>query len=141
MGGFDALHRRNYTGNIRGLFIEAYDRWALLIIDIPFWGTLGTLSVAILFYILAKLSERLGSVERMSPLYRYYYVALILWVFGYITQLLVAQISSTPESFPHWSLSPLFLLFAYSLPLAIGATIGLIVTWHYWSWLVTESRK
>jgi hypothetical protein len=93
-----------------------------------------------LFFILAKLSERLGSVEKMSPLYRYYYVALVLWLLGYITQLLMARISLTPEDFPGWLVSPWFLLMAYYLPLAIGATIALVTTWRYWSWLVLGTR-
>jgi len=110
-------------------------------IDMSFWGTMGTFSVIILFFVLARLSERLGSVEKMSPHYRYYYAALLLWVIGYITHLLVTQTSSTPKIFPAWLIAPWFLLFAYYLPLALGTTIGLVVTWHYWSWLVKESRK
>jgi hypothetical protein len=109
-------------------------------IEISFFGTLGTLSVIVLFFILAKLSERLGSVEKMSPLYRYYYVALFFWIVGFVTQLFMARINLTPEDFFGWLLSPWVLLMAYYLPLAIGATIALVITWRYWSWLVFETR-
>ena len=101
-------------------------------------GTLGTLSVIILFYILAKLSEKFGSVIKMSPIFRYYYVALGFWIIGFITHLLVARAVLTPESTSAWFVAPWFLLLAYHLPLAIGVTIGLVITWRYWSWLVTE---
>lgn len=105
-------------------------------VDVTFLGTFGTLSVILLFFILARLSERLGSVERMSPIYRYYYVAIFFLVIGYITHLLAARVILIPKSFSEWLTSPWFLLLAYHLPLAIGVTIGLIITWRYWSWLV-----
>lgn len=103
-------------------------------------GTLGTLSLIVLFYILAKLSERFGSVIKMRPFYRYYYVALVFLVIGYITHLVVARSIPMPEDVPSWLLAPWFLLLAHHLPLTIGVTIGLIITWRYWSWLVTEDN-
>ena len=104
-------------------------------------GTLGTLSIMFLFYILARLSERLGSVERMAPLYRYYYVALIFLALGGATHLLVARVSLTPATFPAWLLSPWFVLLTHYLPLALGVTIGIVITWRYWSWLFNQLTK
>lgn len=101
-------------------------------------GTLGTLSLLLLIYILAKLSERFGSVIKMRPLYRYYYTALIFLAIGYLAHLAAAQAVLAPESMPTWVLAPWFLLLAHHLPLTIGVTIGFIITWRYWSWLVTE---
>ena len=109
-------------------------------IEISFLGTLGTLSVIILFYILGKLSDRLGSVEKMSPLYRNYYVSIIFWALAFVIQLLVARINLTPEDFPGWLMSPWFLLLTYYLPMSIGATISILVTWRYWSWLISASK-
>jgi hypothetical protein len=102
-------------------------------------GTLGTLSLIYLFYILARLSERLGSVEKMPPIYRYYYVAIFFLSIGFLYHLLAARFHSVPESFPHWFSSSWFLLLVHYLPLAVGVTIGLYVTWRYWSWLVTKN--
>jgi len=104
-------------------------------------GTLGTLSIVFLLYILARLSERLGSVERMEPIYRYYYLALLLIVLAYVFHLLVVRVNLTPENFPDWVLAPWFVLLAYYLPLAVGLTIGLVVTWQYWSWLIREPKR
>lgn len=109
--------------------------------DITLLGTLGTISVILLFYILAKLSERLGSVERMSPIYRYYYVAITLTAIGAVTHILAARITLSPQGMPAWLSSPWFLLLTYYLPLTVAVTISSIVTWRYWSWIITEFKK
>jgi len=101
-------------------------------------GALGTLSVLILFYILAKLSERFGAVIKMRPRYRYYYLALVFLLIGWIAQLLVMAVNLMPANIQDLFNSTSFLLLAYYLPLTIGVTIGLVITWRYWSWLVTE---
>ena len=101
-------------------------------------GTFGTLSMIVLFYILAKLSERFGSVIKMPPIYRYFYLAILLFLVSYMANLLVVRTIVTPEDNPAWLTAPWFLLLAYHLPMAIGVTIGLIITWRYWSWLITE---
>ena len=101
-------------------------------------GTVGTLSVIALFYILAKLSEKFGSVIKMAPIYRYYYLAILLLCLSYIVQLILVRVTLTAEYFPAWLTAPWFLLLTYYLPRAIGVTIALIITWRYWSWLITE---
>jgi hypothetical protein len=103
-------------------------------------GTFGTLSIIALFYILAKLSERFGSVVKMPPRYRYYYIGIAVLAIGYLTHLVVANAILTLEKTPAWLISPGFLLATYHLPLAIGLTIGLVITWRYWSWLITEKN-
>ena len=99
------------------------------------FGTFGTLSVIYLLYILLKLSQRLGSVEKMAPTYKYYYIAIIFVAVGYITSLLVVL---APQSFAGWLASPWVLILGYYLPMSIGVTVGLVVTWRYWSWLLTN---
>ncbi len=100
-------------------------------------GILGTLSLMVLFYVLAKLSERFGAVIKMAPIFRYYYLGVIFLAIGSITHFIVAALLTSGNS-PVWLVAPWFLLLAYHLPLAIGLTIGLVITWRYWSWLVTE---
>lgn len=101
-------------------------------------GTLGTLSVLVIFYILAKLSERFGSVIKMRPQYRYYYTALVLLLVGWIAQLLVMAADLMPASVQTWLHSSWFVLLFHFIPVTIGVTIGLVITWRYWSWLVVE---
>ncbi len=74
----------------------------------------------------------------MRPQYRYYYVALIFLLIGWVAQLLVMATGLMPASLQNWLNSPWFLLLAYYLPVTIGVTIGLVITWRYWSWLVAE---
>ena len=103
-------------------------------------ATAGTISLVILFFVLAKLSERFGSVVRMSPLYRYYYLSLFLALISATVQVLAVR-AETVTTIPVWITTPWFLLLAYHLPLAIAVSIGIYVTWHYWSWLITERSE
>ena len=104
-------------------------------------GTVGTISLVILFYILARLSERFGAVVRMNPLYRYHYLSLILALISSAVHFMVARAEATSIDIPSWFTAPWFLLVAYHLPLTIAVTIGIYVTWHYWSWLLTENNE
>jgi hypothetical protein len=99
-------------------------------------GTVGTLSLVVLFYVLARLSERFGAVVKMDPAYRYYYVALALAVISAVIHLYAA--GAAPATLPTWFTADWFLVLAYDLPLAVAVTISLYVTWYYWSWLITE---
>ena len=120
------------------LFTKTYDRRPFLIALGSLLGALGTLSILIIIYILAKLSERFGTVIKMRPRYRYYYIALIFLFIGWFAQLLVLATDLIPADVQSWLNSSWFLLVAYYIPLAIGVTIGLVITWQYWSWLVSE---
>lgn len=104
-------------------------------------GSLSTLATIYVLYILAKLSERLGSVEKMRPLYRYYYWAMGLVFVSFLAQLLAVYINTLANSTLQWLASPWFTLVGHYLPLAGGVTLGIYVTWQYWSWLITESQK
>lgn len=103
-----------------------------------FLGIVSSLSILTLFFVLFKLSERFGSVVKMKPFYRQYYLALIFSGIGLLTHIFIVFASLQPETAPTIINSSWFLLVAYHLPLAIGVSIGLFVTWRYWSWLVTE---
>jgi hypothetical protein len=98
-------------------------------------SALGLVSVIYLFFVLARLSERLGSVEKMIPRYRYYYVAIAFITVGLFSYLAAIQIGESPFLRMTW-----IPLLTYHLPLAVGVTIGLAVTWWYWSWLLKDKR-
>lgn len=104
-------------------------------------GTVGTLSVIILFFVLARLSERFGAVVKMRPLYRYYYLSLLLALVSATTHILTAKADSIATDNPSWLTNLWFPLLAYHLPLTIAVSIAMYVTWHYWSWLITELNK
>ena len=99
-------------------------------------GTTGTLSLIILFFVLARLSERFGAVVKMNPLYRYYYLSLLLAIIASATHIAVVRVDS--PDIPDWVVNPWFLIVAYHLPLMAAVTIAIYVTWQYWGWLITE---
>jgi hypothetical protein len=99
---------------------------------------LGTIAIIFLFFILARLSEKLGAVTRMLPHYRWFWVGIGFLGIALISQLLRISVSLAGQTSFRWSNSHLFYLVTYHLPMAVGVTIGLAVTWRYWSWLLTE---
>ena len=138
MGRFVTLCGRCFSRGFGSVFIKIDDGGALLSSFGALLGALGTLSILVVLYILAKLSERFGSVIKMAPLYRYYYLAILFLAIGSITQLFVVRATLTDEYSQVWFTTPWFLFLAYHLPLAVGVTIALVIAWRYWSWLITE---
>ena len=101
-------------------------------------GALATISLLVLFFILAKLSKRFGGVVKMKPIYWFYYIAMGVTGLSLLTQLIVAGANIKPDNVPLIIRSAWFLFLFYYLPLTIGVTIAAYITWRYWSWLVTE---
>lgn len=99
---------------------------------------LGTVAIAFLFFILARLSKKLGDVTRMPPYYRWFWIGNGFLGIALISQLLRISVTLTKQASYPWLESPLFYLITYHLPMAVGITIGLAVTWRYWRWLLTE---
>ena len=99
---------------------------------------LGTFSLIVLFFILARLSEKLGAVTKMGPHYRLFWVGLGFMAIALMAQFLRIGLSLTKQDEDLWLNTPAFYLITYHLPMAIGITISLVVTWRYWSWLLTE---
>ena len=99
---------------------------------------LGTISIIFLFFILARLSGKLGAVTRMLPYHRWFLAGQGFLGVALISQLLRISELLTRQASCLWSDMSLAYLITYHLPMAIGVTIGLVVTWRYWSWLLTE---
>jgi len=99
---------------------------------------LGTAAIIFLLFILARLSQKLGAVTRMPPHYRWFWVGIAFLSIALIAQLIRISVMLTGQANYWWLSSPVFYLFTYYLSMAIGVTIGLAVTWRYWSWLLTE---
>jgi hypothetical protein len=99
---------------------------------------LGTVSLIFLFYILARLSEKLGAVTKMAPHYRWFWVGMGFLGVALIAQFLRISVLLTKQASYFWLDAPAFYLITYHLPMVIGITISLVVTWRYWSWLLTE---
>jgi len=105
------------------------------------FSAIAPLAIVILFHILAKLSRRFGSVLQMNAVYKWYYLAEGLGIIAVLAHLWQASAILSSPSAPSVALSPAFILFLHHLPMAAAVTIGLVVTWKYWRWLIIEEEK
>ena len=71
---------------------------------------LGAISVIFLFFILARLSEKLGAVTRMPPRYRWFWVGIGFLDIALISQLLRITVILTGQSSYAWLNDPIFYL-------------------------------
>jgi hypothetical protein len=100
-----------------------------------FAGVAGELSIAFGLVVIASLSRRLGSVTRTSPYYVWLYVAAFMLCISVLARLLNLgrglDVAATLHEHLLW-------VFIYKGLPALGITLGVIVTWRYWSWLLAE---
>lgn len=102
-------------------------------------GSMGLISLTYALLVLAQFGRKLGAVTKMKPFYRGYYVAACFVGLALIVRLIRASVFlAPPDTIPTLLNSALFYLFFYHLPLAIGLSVGLAITWRYWSWLLKE---
>ena len=95
-------------------------------------GLLGPLAFAVALVVIGALSKRLGAQTRARPYYLGFYAAAALMLLSIGAQLL-ALLSIVPH--PDGDL--LWVLLGDGLP-ALAVTIGVILAWRYWSWLLAE---
>lgn len=89
---------------------------------------LGPASIAVALFVLGALSKRLGNVTHAKRYYIGFYVAAFLIVVGLVIR--AARVVQEGE--------PVGQLIVYDLFMAAGVTLGVIITWRYWSWLLAE---
>ena len=81
----------------------------------------------------------------MPPLYKWFYVAEALAGIALTAHLLQASAYLSNPAAPVkqiWAVTDIaFTLVFYQIPLAIAVTIGFIITWKYWGWLLTERKS
>ena len=88
------------------------------------------LALIISLWVMAQISRRFGEVTHRPPLYRGFYVALVMLVLPLLTRLLaIGQTGYTDRR-------RLFEALFHDLPLALGITLAVIIAWRYWGWLV-----
>lgn len=102
-------------------------------------GSLGLFALLYALVILAQFGNKLGAVTKMRPFYRGYYGAACLVGIALIVRFIRTSVFwASPGSMSPILNEPLFYLLLYHLPLALGMTLGVGITWHYWSWLLKE---
>lgn len=98
-------------------------------------GLLGGIAIATALVVLGLLSKRLGSVTRTPPYYVWLYVAAGLMLVSILTRLV--HLGQGPEVAVTLIEDKVSVLLYAGLP-AIAITLGVVVAWRYWSWLLAE---
>lgn len=103
-------------------------------------GSMGLLSLVFTLLILARLSDKLGAVTKMPKYYRGFYVASALLLVAALVRFLKANLlfAALPQTGLAFLNSDVVSLLFYHIPLALSSTIGLVITWRYWGWLLKE---
>lgn len=100
-----------------------------------FAGLLGFFAIGVALIVLGRLSQHLGKVTQARSYYLgNYFAAVLIWAgalsrFYFITR---------GQSILDASDDNLVYILLIDGLLALGVTIGLMVTWYYWSWLLAE---
>ncbi|MCL7452875.1 MAG: hypothetical protein M8467_07475 [Anaerolineae bacterium] len=103
------------------------------------FGSAGLISLMYGLLILAQFGRKLGAVTKMRPFYRGYYAAAGCLGLALVVRFIRASVFwAPPETISSLLNAPVFYLLLYHLPLAVGLSGGLAITWHYWSWLLKE---
>jgi hypothetical protein len=95
---------------------------------------LGPVSITVALIVIGLLSKRLGNATRAAPHYVGFFVAALLVGISVIARIVnlglnLADTEALQE--PGW-------VFLYNGLPALGVTLGVIVAWRYWSWLLAE---
>jgi hypothetical protein len=98
-------------------------------------GLLGQASVLVALLVIGQLSKRLGGVTRAPRYHLGFYAAAILMGISILARLL--NLGRGPEVAAALGQDGLWVLLYIGLP-AIAVTLGTIIAWRYWSWLLAE---
>lgn len=98
-------------------------------------GLLGFVAIGVALIVLGRLSQRLGDVTHARPYYIGNYVATSLVWAGALSRFYFITRGQSILDASDGNL--VYILLIDGLP-ALGITVGLMVTWYYWSWLLAE---
>ena len=86
-------------------------------------------SVIVALLVIAQLSQRLGAVTKRPPIYRWFYISIVMVV--------VAILSRAGALLWPVALEATTALL-YDMLIMVALVISLVVAWRYWSWLLSE---
>jgi len=98
-------------------------------------GLIGFMAIGVAMVVLGRLSQRLGKVTHARPYFVGNYLAAGLIWMGAIARFYFITGGQGNSEASNGNL--VYILLIDGLP-ALGVTIGLMVTWYYWSWLLAE---
>ena len=105
-------------------------------------GVTGLVAMGFVFLILARLTQKWEVVTKIRSYYYMFYVSAALVGIASVVRLLrigYLEAKAGPQ-FLLDSQSWFYLCFYY-IPLAVGITISLGVTWKSWGWLLGEASS
>lgn len=100
------------------------------------FGLLSAVGVGVAFVLLGRLSNRLGAASKARPHTWGFYIASGFLLASAVLQALNIVLGA---SAPGAALDTAAGLVLHNVMPAVGITIGLVYTWHYWSWLLAET--
>ncbi|MGD2144919.1 MAG: hypothetical protein PVF54_10610 [Anaerolineae bacterium] len=109
----------------------------MLVISAPL-AAVGLTAVVYLGLIFFTLSERLNAVANRPDHHRWFWVANGLIAIAAASQAIRSTASLAPQHAFAYLLEPWFSLVTFHIPLAVGATIDLLLVWYYWGWILRE---
>jgi hypothetical protein len=98
----------------------------------------GLLSIAYMGFLFARFSRRLSAVTKMAYRQCWFWVANVLVFLAAISQAVRGAACLASRDAPAVLLSSWFALLSFSIPLAIGVTLVLVLVWRYWGWILRE---
>lgn len=99
-------------------------------------GSLGLAGLVFITFFLLTVNQKLGSMTKMKPYYRWLYLAAFFVVVALLIRFLRTSVFWAPQQAPVLLTSDLFYVALYYVPLSVGMTIILMVTVKYWGWLL-----
>ena len=105
-------------------------------INLPgIFAIVGMVSISAALLLMGHLSRRIGRVTGSGPYYLGFYVAAALVMIGAVARSMhIASGSDAIGRLHHYILWVMM----YNGAPALGVTLGVIVAWRYWSWLLAE---
>lgn len=84
-------------------------------------------------WVMAQISRRFGEVTHRPPLYRYFYIAMVLAAFPVFVRLLDIGLSERELATRSGHSIDVLL---HDIPLALSVSLSAVIAWRYWGWLI-----
>ena len=100
------------------------------------FGLFSTIGIGVALVLLGLLSKRLGAASKARPhAWGFFIASGFLFASAALQATIIALRWGTPAD----ALETTVGVVVYNILPAVGVTIGLFYTWHYWSWLLAET--
>ncbi len=98
------------------------------------FGLIGMASIGLATAVLGSISKRMGQVTHTPPYYIGLYISSALFMVSVVARLVNWLRNVQPAELNG---DPGVIILYIGLP-ALAVTLGVIVAWRYWSWLLAE---